>query len=396
MTATIPPIFAPPERNVAQSNRYSAEKKDGDFAEYLANFEAGDEGKDEQNGLDERDRRKPEAKDPVAAPTAPGAAGTSPAGVRTPSEPASPLAAAAALTQGTLPTGKIAKPIDPAKAQGAVAFALRLTEKNPANASASSGSSETSVSAAATFEQALDAAKNNGSKDGQPATPEKQTTAATAGKSTSEEETAEFAVSPTAETTPSGSASAGTHSQSSAISLRETPRHTPDAASLQNTRALETVPEPPKAAAGPRQLAVRVESADGTHAAGRSVDLVVEQRGAALHLSVRSADPILTAQLRDSLPELTSRLESQGVQADLQRTASVNAVATDGGMFRQSSENFQSDSQRDWGQGGGSGQSQDERQQHSQQQKDDSQPDWLSELERNLFAPGRIPTTNER
>jgi len=104
----------------------------------------------------------------------------------------------------------------------------------------------------------------------------------------------------------------------------------------------------------------------------------------------------LTAQLRDSLPELTSRLESQGVQADLQRTASVNAVAPDGGMFRQSSENFQSDSQRDWGQGGGSGQSQDERQRHSQQQKDDSQPDWLSELERNLFAPGRISTANER
>ncbi len=395
MTAPIPLIFAPPERSITQPNRQPAEKKDGDFAEYLANLEAGDEGEDEQNGLDERDTRKPEAKTPLAVPTAP-AAGTSAAGVRTPNETASPLAAAVALTQGTIPTGKIAKPIDPARAQGAVAFALRLTEKHPANAAASPSSSETAIPSAATFEQALDAAKNNGSKDGQAATPEKQTTAPTAGKSTSEEETAEFPLSAAAETTLSGSASAGaTHSQSTAVSLRETPRHTPDAAPLQNTRALETAPEPPKAAA-PRQLAVRVESADGTQAAGRSVDLVVEQRGAALHLSVRSADPILTAQLRDSLPELTSRLESQGVQADLQRTASVNAVATDGGMFRQSNENFQSDSQRDWGQGGGSGQSQDERQRHSQQQKDDSQPDWLSELERNLFAPGRISTANER
>ena len=394
MTASIPLISAPPERNITQPNRQPAEKKDGDFAEYLANVEADDEGEDERNSVDERDTRKPEAKTPLAAPTSPTAAGTVPAGVRVPNEQASPLAAAVALTQGTIPTGKIAKPIDPTGAQGAVAFALRLTEKNPANAPAAPGSSETSVLATATFEQALDAAKNNGSKDGQAATPEKQTTAP-AGKSTSEEETAELPVSAVAETTSSGQASTGTtHSQSAAVSLRETPRHTPEAAPLQNTRALE-MPEPPKATA-PRQLAVRLESAEGTQAAARSVDLVVEQRGSALHLSVRSADPILTAQLRDSLPELTSRLESQGVQADLQRTASVNAVATDGGMFRQSSENFQSDSQRDWGQGGGSGQSQDERQRHSQPQKDDSQPDWLSELERNLFAPGRISTANER
>jgi hypothetical protein len=394
VTASIPLISAPPDRNIAPPNRQPAEKKGGDFAEYLADVETDDNGDDEQNGVDEQNKRMPEAKAPLAAPTAPAVAGILPAGVRTPNGPISPLAAAVALTQGAIPTGKIGKPIDPAGVQGPVAFALRLTEKSPTNAAVAPGSSETAIPAAATFEQALDAAKNNGSKDGQAATPEKQTTAPTAGKATSDEETVEFPVSPAAET--SGSASVGTtHSQGGGIASRETPRHTPEAAPLQNTRGAETAPEPPKAAA-PRQIAVRVESAEGTQAGGRSVDLVVEQRGAALHLSVRSADPILTAQLRDSLPELTSRLESQGVQADLQRTASVHAVATDGGMFRQSNENFQSDSQRDWGQGGGSGQSQDERQRHSQQQKDDSQPDWLSELERNLFAPGRISTANER
>jgi hypothetical protein len=74
------------------------------------------------------------------------------------------------------------------------------------------------------------------------------------------------------------------------------------------------------------------------------VDVIVAQRGPALHFSVHSADGRLGAEMRASLNELTDRLEVLGY-----RTASAPEPS------RAESVREPSASERSWADGGGSG-----------------------------------------
>lgn len=71
-------------------------------------------------------------------------------------------------------------------------------------------------------------------------------------------------------------------------------------------------PEPPRAATPPR-VTVRLEPREGV--AAPPVEVVVAQRGPALHLSVHSADGRLGAEMRSSIGDLTERLETLGFRA---------------------------------------------------------------------------------
>lgn len=71
-------------------------------------------------------------------------------------------------------------------------------------------------------------------------------------------------------------------------------------------------PEPPRSAPPPR-VTVRLEPREGVSAP--PVDVVVAQRGPALHFSVHSADGRLGAEMQSSIGDLTERLETLGFRA---------------------------------------------------------------------------------
>lgn len=101
-------------------------------------------------------------------------------------------------------------------------------------------------------------------------------------------------------------------SSSTAADFPAAPRLAQRPAGAANPPELHLPSEPPRSAETPR-VALRLEPREGTTAP--PVDVVVAQRGASLHFSVHSADGRLGAEMRNSLGELTERLEMLGYRA---------------------------------------------------------------------------------
>lgn len=385
VTAPLSLIQDLPAQAISKESATGAKAADGQFAEQLTDCEASDTDTDEDSkpSSDRGNSRPSEARLLLEGPILAGTpAFTGPTAV---SPNASlPLANAASdpsLKSDTI--GKVAQPVDPAKTKGDLAFALRVTEKNPASAANQAPTSPSTEGGAKDFRQSLGAAQVEKATMPSPAKGQER-------ESSTEKEKLKAATSAaeahTATELPPGVAA-------EAPKLHEPIRALPRSLPLNETNPVPDAPvaDPVKVAA-PRQLAFRVDAADGTNNASRSVDLVVEQRGAALHFAVKSSDPHLTAELRDSLPELITRLDAQGMRADVQRAASIVAPL-DGGFLQGSHEGRDAGSSDQWTQGGGSSGSQQQRQEDSHQQ-DEPQPEWLAEWEQNLAAPSRIPRGN--
>lgn len=137
-------------------------------------------------------------------------------------------------------------------------------------------------------------------------------------------------------------------------------------------RVPEVLPpsEPPRAATPPR-VALRLEPREG--AAAPPVDVVVAQRGTALHFSVHSADGRLAAEMRSSIGDLTERLETLGFRA------SPVAIVERNPEIRPSMP-----SERAWGESGhssGSGFAEGEKRQG---RRDRNQ--WKQEMEKHSAA----------
>ncbi|MFL6414957.1 MAG: hypothetical protein ACJ74Y_04735 [Bryobacteraceae bacterium] len=79
------------------------------------------------------------------------------------------------------------------------------------------------------------------------------------------------------------------------------------------TSTAHMTPDPPTATTEPvRNVHMQLVGDDN-----RRVDVRLIDRGGELHVSVKSADPALTQNLQDHLPELTGRLEKQQMQTEV-------------------------------------------------------------------------------
>ncbi len=147
-----------------------------------------------------------------------------------------------------------------------------------------------------------------------------------------------------------------------------------------STGRVRAAAEAPRALEAPR-LAVRVEAAQATAETGlkAAVDVVMQQRGPILHFSVHSADPVLAAEMRTSLGELTGNLEKAGFRAEAWNPVDrVAAVAESAGAEL---------SDRDRQPGGSSEDRQGERNRDGSPQGRRNRNQWKSEIESRLFAP---------
>jgi hypothetical protein len=63
----------------------------------------------------------------------------------------------------------------------------------------------------------------------------------------------------------------------------------------------------------------------------RRVDVRLIERGGELHVSVKSADPALTQNLQDHLPDLTARLDKQHMQSEVWVPKAAEPAKADGG-----------------------------------------------------------------
>ncbi len=146
-------------------------------------------------------------------------------------------------------------------------------------------------------------------------------------------------------------------------------------------------------------LAVRVESeAVPGHSSPAPVDVVFEQRGRELSVSVRSADPGLSRELRQSLPELGQRLDQEGFETRFS-AAPERISAADGSDLRDLGAESSSAERR--GGGNGSPGAQDREPGRGQSggrgAGDSSQDDlprrpleWLEELTRQTGRPDAV------
>jgi hypothetical protein len=143
-----------------------------------------------------------------------------------------------------------------------------------------------------------------------------------------------------------------------------------------NTPAMPDGPvvsdQPPVPTAPMRDIAVRVESAEG-----QNVDVRIVQRANDLQIAVTSADADTTQGLRHGLSELTTRLNESGYHAETWspgHTAATSETAAESG--NSSHQPPQGDSQSN------SGWSQQNRGQRENNQS--NRPRWMQEFESNL------------
>lgn len=137
-----------------------------------------------------------------------------------------------------------------------------------------------------------------------------------------------------------------------------------------------------------RQIGVRIDSAhlDQTQPAQtRPVDLYLEQRGRNLHVSVHTADPSLAGELRNSLSDLSARLNQQGFRTETWATPSE--IIPVQSVLRSDSTEAQDQAFRDPEQHQGNSQRDSERRQQGNDEEAPRRPKWLTEFEKRLFAP---------
>jgi hypothetical protein len=67
---------------------------------------------------------------------------------------------------------------------------------------------------------------------------------------------------------------------------------------------------------------------------GERVEVRVVERGGEIHVAVRTADPELARTLRQDLPELSTRLEREGLRAESWHPAAAAANRAEGGDLR--------------------------------------------------------------
>lgn len=119
-----------------------------------------------------------------------------------------------------------------------------------------------------------------------------------------------------------------------------------------------------------RELSVRIS--DGT---SRSADVRITDRAGEVQVSVRSADPGLTVNLRDGLSDLASRLDRHQVSSEIWQPATASTKPADSQSQSQgeSRGNSQQDHNGQANSGNDGGQTPRRQQQAS--------PDWLEEIE---------------
>jgi hypothetical protein len=143
--------------------------------------------------------------------------------------------------------------------------------------------------------------------------------------------------------------------------------HAADTAVANSSATEETKPATESAPPALRSLQVQITGQDN-----QRVDVKLIERPGALSMSVRAADGSLTRSLQEHLPELTTKLAEQQMQAEwwvpkMASAGSASEVATAGDMTKQGDSGPQT----------GSG-SQDSGKQQGGRQGD--QPNWVDEL----------------
>jgi hypothetical protein len=120
-----------------------------------------------------------------------------------------------------------------------------------------------------------------------------------------------------------------------------------------------------------RSLAVNISGSEKN-----DVQVRFSEVGGEVRVSVRSSDPQINNQLRDSLTDLTGRLTQTGHQAETWRPAEASSTGTGQDSGRNAP-----------GQGDGSHSGRQQNQQQRGQSGDSGQePQWLAELEKNMNA----------
>jgi hypothetical protein len=135
------------------------------------------------------------------------------------------------------------------------------------------------------------------------------------------------------------------------------------------------------------ELSIRVESPVGVSDAGapQAVEVSVSQRGRDLHLQVRTADPYMAAEMKDSLGELAARMEQRGYRGEAW-TPLEPASRLAGAESSGSPAGEQHDGWRDQGSGArrdpGERQSQGREQREQRDSEEPSPGGWRAEMER--------------
>ncbi len=143
-----------------------------------------------------------------------------------------------------------------------------------------------------------------------------------------------------------------------------------DAASQANSTHGEELPGPAANTDPVRNVLLQLKADDN-----RRVDVRLVERGGELHVSVKSADPVLTQHLQDHMPELTSRLDEERLNHAvwMPRLAETN---------RSESRSNSSNSFTSGNSGGGSSENGDAG--RRQNGNGHSRPDWVDLLENQL------------
>ncbi len=130
------------------------------------------------------------------------------------------------------------------------------------------------------------------------------------------------------------------------------------------TSAAAQVPAEPPATTEPvRNVHMQLVGDDN-----RRVDVRLIDRGGELHVSVKSADPVLTQNLQDHLPDLTARLDKQQMQTEVWVPKAAEPAKADGGNTNGSLSDPNARSYSSNSEGGKEGQHQ-------------RKPDWVDALE---------------
>ena len=127
--------------------------------------------------------------------------------------------------------------------------------------------------------------------------------------------------------------------------------------------AVQVPADPPATAEPVRNVHMQLVGDDN-----RRVDVRLIDRGGELHVSVKSADPALTQNLQDHLPDLTARLDKQHMQSEVWVPKAAEATKAEGG----STNGSLSDSNARSYSGNSDGRK------HGRQQE---RPDWVDALE---------------
>jgi hypothetical protein len=99
------------------------------------------------------------------------------------------------------------------------------------------------------------------------------------------------------------------------------------------------------------------------------------ERGSEVHVSVRTGDSELAQTLRSGLSDLTSRLQHNGIQAEVWRPGSDSSQSD--------SQNASPGDPRD----SGGGRNQSGAQRDGQDQPNEGKPGWVEELETSIGDP---------